>query len=91
MFIYLCIFIFRIFFEDHIGNNCAIVCFNVSISSVNIIYMRISLFAYALYTNFLCACIIMFYQINSLTHMSCNAGSNVIQQRGQQAKSLPTR
>ena len=40
-----------IFLEDQIGNKCTIVWFNVSVSSVNIIYMRISLFAYALYTN----------------------------------------
>ena len=39
------------FLEDQIGNKCTIVWFNVSVSSVNIIYMRISLFAYALYTN----------------------------------------
>ena len=37
MFIYLCIYFyiflnsFLVFFEDHIGNKCAIVCFNVSI------------------------------------------------------------
>ena len=43
---------------------CALMC----LSSVNIIRMLISLFAYALNTIFLFACIIMFYQINSLTH-----------------------
>ena len=68
------------FFGDHIGNKCTIVCFNVSISSVNIIYiyiyiyilyiyMHISLFAniYMLYTNsFMC----MYYNVlpNKLTH-----------------------
>ena len=55
------------FLEDHIGNKCTIVCFNVSISSVNIMYMRISIFAYALYTNsFIC----MYYNVlpNKLTH-----------------------
>ena len=71
MFIYLFIFIFNFlkyiyFLEDHIGNKCTIVCFNVSISSVNITYVRISLFAYALYTNyFMC----MYYVLpNKLTH-----------------------
>ena len=61
------------FFEDHIGNKCTIVCYNVSISSVNIIYMRISLFAYALYTNsFMCMC----YNVlpNKLTHSQCLVG-----------------
>ena len=41
-----------IFLEDQIGNKCTIVCFNAFVSSINIIYTRISLFAYALYTNY---------------------------------------
>ena len=45
MFIYLCIYFyiflnsFLVFFEDHIGNKCAIVCFNVSILGKYYIYM----------------------------------------------------
>ena len=31
LFLYFLKFILSIFFEDHIGNKCAIVCFNVSI------------------------------------------------------------
>ena len=48
------------------ANKCTIVCFNVTISSVNSIYMRISLYAYAMYTNsFMC----MYYNVlpNKLT------------------------
>ena len=30
---------FLVFFEDHIGNKCVIVCFNVSILGKNYIYM----------------------------------------------------
>ena len=52
-------FILSIFLEDHIGNKCAIVCFNVSILSKYYIYIYIYIYI----------CIIMFYQINSLTHM----------------------
>ena len=47
-----CLFIYQflfseifIFMEDHIGNNCTIVCFNVSISSVNI-YIYIYIYIY---------------------------------------------
>ena len=65
--------------EDHIGNKCTIVCFNVSISSVNIIYIYIyiymRIFRYLLMhciQILVCACIIMFYQINSLTHNFTN-------------------
>ena len=61
--------------EDHIGNKCTIVCFNVSISSVNIIYIYICVFRYLLMhciQILVCACIIMFYQINSLTHNFTN-------------------
>ena len=42
---YLCIYFyiflnsFLVFFEDHIGNKCAIVCFNVSILGKYYIYM----------------------------------------------------
>ena len=55
------------FLEDHIGNKCTVVCFNVSISSVNIIYMHISLIAYALDKN---SFMYMYYNIlpNKLTH-----------------------
>ena len=68
------------FLEDHIGNKCTIVCFNVSISSVNIIYIYIYIYiymcayfvickyiCYMLYTNsFMC----MYYNVlpNKLTH-----------------------
>ena len=57
-----CDTILWLYVEDHIGNKCAIVCFNVSIPGKY--YMLISLFAYALNNVFN---IIMFYQINSLT------------------------
>ena len=45
LFIYVFYFViflnsFLIFLEDHIGIKCTIVCFNVSISSVNIIYIH---------------------------------------------------
>ena len=46
MFIYLCIYFYIFlnsflvfFFEDHIGNKCAVVCFNVSILGKYYIYM----------------------------------------------------
>ena len=39
LFFYFLKFILSIFFEDHIGNKCAIVCFNVSILGKYYIYM----------------------------------------------------
>ena len=39
LFLYFLNFILNIFLEDHIGNKCAIVCFNVSILGKYYIYM----------------------------------------------------
>ena len=39
LFLYFLKFILSIFFEDHIGNKCAIVCFNVSILGKYYMYM----------------------------------------------------
>ena len=79
VFIYVCMY-FLIFLnsclvyslEDHIGNKCAIVCFNVSILGKYYTYTRIYIYIYYGYF-IICLCIeykfvIMFYQINSLTH-----------------------
>ena len=57
---------FFVFFGDLIGNKCAIVCFNVSIVGKYYIcaYFVISLCIESKFVLF--ACIIMFYQINSL-------------------------
>ena len=75
-FFYFLKFILKFFYlEDHIGNKCAIVCFNVSILGKYYIYIYIYIYAYfviclCIESKFvLFACIIMFCQIDSFTMM----------------------
>ena len=69
LFMYVSIFFlnYEYFYEDHIGNKCTFVCFNVFILG-NIIYMLILLFAFASKRCLIVIYIYNVYHINSLTH-----------------------